>query len=102
MLRMALFSILFLAFCSIALPQSANQNDLFQNNNSPEFWNNLRVVPVRFLDKSEDETGNIRLSATFVSDVLYTVEKIDFILSAEPVDAGEDKIGFFKQEREWE
>ena len=95
MLKSAIFSILFLMFCGTALSQDNPPSDSLYDINSLEFWKRARVMPVRFLEKSEDDQSNTRLSAIFASN--YVLERINFIL---PVNSQKD--AFFEQNNEWE
>lgn len=98
MLKSAIFSILFLASGVIASPQSPNSRDLLKESETTEFWNNIRVMPVQFLDKSNDQDGNTHFSAIFASN--FRVERINFILLTETGE--EKKNAFFKRGKEWE
>ena len=102
MRKSALFSIVFLIFCGISFPQSPSPpispNYKIRDENTPEFWNNLRIMPIQFLEKNEDKNGRVRLSAVFASN--FVVESIDFLLLAEK--KNESDPSFFEQKEDWE
>lgn len=62
---------------------------------SQKFWANLRIMPVKFVEKENDEDGNIRFSAIFASNLVS--QNIDFVLPAKPVI--EDV--FFEENGDW-
>jgi len=98
MFKSAVFSTIFFVFCNLSFSQSADSDFSFDNANTPEFWNSLRILPVQFLEKNEDKNGSIRLSAVFTNS--FIVERIDFLLLAEK--KTENNPSFFEQSKNWE
>lgn len=99
MFRPTIFFIFFVLFSGFSSSQSKviSQNKTITFQNSPEFWNNVRILPVKFLDKSKDQTGHTRLSATFASSLV--VERIDFVLMPEEQ---KELNSFFEETKGWE
>lgn len=98
MLRPAVLLVIFFIFCGISFSQSVDSDYSFVNENTPEFWNSLRILPVQFLEKEEEKNGNVRLSAIFANS--FVVERIDFLLPAEK--KNENNPSFFQQNKDWE
>lgn len=96
MLRPILFSVLFIAFCHPTLSQNYSSDNPAENPNHLEFWNNLRIMPVQFLDKRGDKSGNTYFSAIFASSLV--LEKVDFVLPS----SDKQKSVFFEQKNQWE
>ncbi|MDP3731347.1 MAG: hypothetical protein Q8R34_02530 [bacterium] len=95
MFKSVFFLILFLVFCRNALPQDLIPDKFAYDTNSLEFWNNARILPVRFLDKKDDREGNTYLSGIFASN--YVLERTEFILPAH-----QKEYAFFEHNKEWE
>ncbi len=97
MLKSAIFLIILLISQSVA-PRSPDSADLSKfdfDPNSPQFWNSMRVMPVKFLDKTGDQ-----LSAVFASD--YFLKNITFVLPPEPEKEQRLQTVFFEQGKGWE
>ncbi|TSC73633.1 MAG: hypothetical protein G01um101444_502 [Parcubacteria group bacterium Gr01-1014_44] len=97
MFRPALFSILFLALSESVLSQDSQPSNFPYDPESVEFWDNARVLPVRFLDRKDNENGHIQLSALFASN--FRVERVSFVL---PAKNEKNEEAFFEQIKEWE
>lgn len=97
MFKPVLFLSLFLVFSEADQASEPYDRPVY-GNNSLEYWENLRIIPLRFFEKRSDEAGNIYLSAAFASNFTVEAEKINFVLSA----AKENKPTFFEQSKEWE
>lgn len=80
----------------VSFSQTKGAESQFYDTNSPEFWSNVRQIPVQFLDKNKNKTGDLVLSAMFSSN--FVAEKIDFILPADKV----NRASFFEENKEWE
>lgn len=98
MVKTAVFSIIFLIFfCSLVFPQNHNKTgNIAYDGNAPEFWNNVRQMPVQFLEKEKDKMGNINFSAVFASNLI--VEKINFVFPL----SKKEEVAFFEEKKEWE
>jgi len=97
MLKAAIFLIFLLINQSVA-PRSPDAIDLNKfdfDPNSPQFWNSMRVMPVKFLDKTDNY-----LSAVFASD--YVLKNITFVLPPKLEKEQGHQAVFFQQGKGWE